>query len=86
MIFQDSNSSGAERIAGSSEDPTQDSKSVEMPLLYLEARRPVDEIEIQVIQFQVSKSFLAGSLHKMFFMKCGKQLETKSQATLSREL
>lgn len=51
VIFQDRNSSDARSIAGSSEKVTQESKSMELPFLYLEARRPVDEIEIQVIQF-----------------------------------
>jgi len=51
IVFQDRNSSDARSIAGSSEKVTQESKSTELPFLYLEARRPVDEIEIQVIQF-----------------------------------
>ena len=51
IMFQDRNSSDARSIAGSSEKVIQESKTMELPFLYLEARRPVDEIEIQVIQF-----------------------------------
>lgn len=52
-------------------------------LLYLKTKRPVDEVEIQVIQLQGSKSLLAGSLHQRLVMKCAPQLETKSRHTVT---
>jgi len=51
------------------------------PLPYLEPKRPVHEVEIQIIQFQAGKCLLAGSFHQGLFKECAPQLETKSQAT-----
>lgn len=81
MVFQDCCSSSATSITGSFEEVSQEGKPRALLLLYLEPKRPVHEVEIQVIQFQVSKSVLAGSLHQRLFIKCAPQLEAKSQGT-----
>lgn len=68
-------SSGAASGPGTSEEPSQERKTRALLLLYLEPHRPVHEVEIQVIQFQVGKSLLASSLHQRLLVKCGPQLE-----------
>lgn len=59
---------------------SQEAKLLALLLLYLEAKRPVDKVQIQVIQLQVCKSLLAGCLHQSLLMKGAPQLETKTRA------
>lgn len=72
-------SSAAASAPGTSEELSQERTPRALLSLYLEAKRPVHEVEIQVIQFQVRKSLLAGSLHQRLLMKSGPQLEKKTR-------
>lgn len=58
----------------------QETKVWVLLLLYLEAKRPVDKVEIQVIQFQVCKSLLAGFLHQRLLVKGAPELGTEIRA------
>ena len=69
MVFLDWSSSSAPSVTSSFEEVSQEAKPRALLSLYLEPQRPVDEVEIQVIQFQGSKSLLAGSLHQRLVMK-----------------
>lgn len=43
---------------------------------YLEARRPVNEVEVQVVQLQVAERLLAGALHHALLVERAPQLRT----------